>query len=73
MSDEKVLEFVFFCVENVAKKLNKNVVKTYDELTQKTDLLQSYIIANYDVLHTQSKDYIVDDIINVMREMGLEV
>lgn len=69
--DSKILEFVFFCVEGIAEKLNKDTVKIYDDLTQNSDLLNSYIVANYDVLHTQGKSYIVDDIIGVMKEAGL--
>lgn len=71
--DSKILEFVFFCVEGIAEKLNKDTVKIYDALTNESNLLNSYIIANYDVLHTQGKEYIVEDIIDVMRETGLEV
>lgn len=67
------MEFVFFCVEGIAEKLNKDAVKIYDDLTKKSDLLNSYVVANYDVLHTQGKEYIVDDIIGVMKEMGLVV
>ncbi len=67
------MEFVFFCVEGIAEKLNKDTVKIYDALTNESNLLNSYIIANYDVLHTQGKEYIVEDIIDVMRETGLEV
>lgn len=71
--DSKILEFVFFCVEGIAEKLNKDTVKIYDDLTKKSDLLNSYIVANYDVLHTQGKEYIVEDVIGVMRETGLKV
>ena len=31
------------------------------------------IIPEYEILHTQSKDYIVDDIIEVMKERGVEI
>ena len=40
-------------------------------LTGKSDILHSYIVPEYDILHTQSKDYIVDDILQVMRERGM--
>ena len=34
---------------------------------------KEYIIPEYEILHTQSKDYIVDDIIEVMKERGVEI
>ena len=33
-------------------------------MTEKSDILNSYVIPEYEMLHTQSKEYIVDDIIN---------
>ena len=32
-----------------------------DALTEQSDILKEYIIPEYVVLHTQSKEYIVDD------------
>ena len=32
-----------------------------------------YIIPEYEILHTQSKDYIINDIIEVMKERGVEI
>lgn len=60
-------EFAFFCIESVAEKLNEDPVKVYNELAKDSDILNSYIVPLYDILHTQSKQYIVDDIIEVMK------
>ena len=49
------LEFAIFCIESVAQE-------------QKTD---DYVIPCYDSLHTQSKEYIVDDLIHIMQERGV--
>lgn len=67
------LEFVIFCIENIAIKLGKNAEEVYRALTVKSDVLEGYIIPEYEMLHTQSKDYIVDDIISLMVERGIEV
>ena len=67
------LEFAIFCIENVAIKLNTDPRKVYAALTEQTDILQEYIIPEYEVLHTQSKDYIVDEIIDVMKERGVKI
>ena len=66
------LEFAVFCIENIARRLGKNAEEVYQALTEKSDILNSYIIPEYEVLHTQSKDYIVDDIISLMEERGIQ-
>ena len=66
-----VLDFVIFCIEGVALKLQVPGNVVYDLLTEKSDILSRYIIPSYDVLHTQSQQYIVDDIISLMREEGI--
>ena len=57
------LEFAIFCIENIAAKLGVSAEKVYDALTEKSDILNDYIIPEYEILHTQGKEYIVDDII----------
>lgn len=69
----KELEFAIFCIENVATKLNTPAEQVYKALTEQSDILNSYIVPEYEVLHTQSKDYIVADIIAVMQERGVGV
>ncbi len=69
--ERKELEFAIFCIENVAEKLNMTGNKIYDLLTQKSCILDEYIIPSYDVLHTQGKNYIVNDIIDCMTEKGV--
>ena len=67
------LEFAVFCIENVASRLNADGRKVYAALTEQTNILKEYIIPEYDVLHTQSKDHIVDDIIDIMKEKGVKL
>ena len=65
------LEFAVFCIENIARRLNRNGAEVFSLLAEKSDILSSYIMKNWEVLHTQDMDYIVDDILEVMRERGL--
>ena len=65
------LEFAIFCIENIAAKLGVSAEKVYDALTEKSDILNDYIIPEYEILHTQGKEYIADDIIEVMKERGV--
>ncbi len=67
------LEFAVFCIENIAIRLGKNAEEIYQMLTEKSDILNSYIIPEYEMLHTQSKDYILDDIISLMEERGIQL
>ena len=67
------LEFAVFCIENIAIRLGKNAEEIYQMLTEKSDILNNYIIPEYEMLHTQSKDYIVDDIISLMEERGIQL
>lgn len=78
MADETIknsneLEFAVFCIENVAAKLGVDAECVYQAFTEKSDILNDYIVPEYEVLHTQSREYIVDDLIDVMKERGVEV
>ena len=67
------LEFAIFCIENIASRLHVDAQNVYVALSEQTNILNDYIIPEYEVLHTQSKDYIVDDIIDVMHERGVKL
>jgi len=67
------LEFAIFCIESVAAKLGKDTEDVYTALTEKSDILNNYIVPNYEILHTQGKDYIVDDILDIMQEEGVTI
>ena len=47
--------------------------RVYQAFTEKSDILSGYIVPEYEVLHTQSREYIVDDLLDVMKERGVEV
>ena len=73
IKNSKELEFAVFCVENVAAKLGVSAEKVYETFTEKSDILNGYIVPEYEILHTQSKEYIINDIIELMHEMGVSV
>lgn len=73
ISDISELEFAIFCIENVAKKLNANAEDVYSAFTDKSNILYGYIVPEYEMLHTQSKEYIVNDILEYMNELGVSV
>ena len=67
---EKQIEYSVFCIENVAERLGKTGSELF-KILNSSGLLHSYIILSYEALHTQSKQYIVDEIVSVMRERKL--
>ena len=69
--NKRELEFVVFCIENIAEYLCLKGDEIYKLLAEKSDILDNYIIPCYDALHTQGKEYIVNDIVEVIREKGL--
>ena len=73
IKDSRELEFAIFCIENVAVKLGVNAERVYQAFTEKSNILNGYIVPEYEVLHTQSREYIVDDLLNVMKERSVEV
>ena len=76
IEDEKIknsseLEFAVFCIENVAAKLDVDAERVYQAFTEQSDILNGYIVPEYEVLHTQSREYIVEDLLDVMKERGV--
>lgn len=67
------LSFVIFCIENVAIRLGVSADKVYHALADESDILNGYIVPCFEALHSQSKEYIVEDIISYMQEKGVKV
>ncbi|MEY8488753.1 DUF3791 domain-containing protein [uncultured Parabacteroides sp.] len=64
------LNFVMFCVESIADVLKMSSRKVY-HLLKDSGILMGYIVPSYDVLHTFSREYLVEDIVSFMKEKGL--
>lgn len=73
IQNQDELEFAVFCIENVAARLGVKAEDVYRIFTKKSDILYGYILPEYGVLHTQGKDYIVDDLLDVMQEKGVSL
>ena len=67
------LEFAIFCIENVAAALGVKAERVYQALTKDSNILRGYIVPEYEILHTQSKEYIVEDILELMKERGVKI
>lgn len=73
IKNSRELEFAVFCIENVAAKLGVDAERVYRAFVEKDDILHGYIVPGYEILHTQGREYIIDDLLEVMRERGVEV
>ena len=63
------LDFITFCVGSLADALHMSASQVYSAL-RLSGVLNDYIVPCYDVLHTFSKEYLVEDLTEVLRERG---
>jgi hypothetical protein len=63
--------FAVFCIESVAERIGRGGDYVYRLLTEGSNILDDYIIPNTDMLHTQGKEYIINDIMEYMIREGL--
>ena len=73
IKNARELEFAIFCIENVAARLGVGAEQVYKAFTEKSDILYGYIVPVYEPLHTQGKDYIVNELLEVMEERGVRL
>ena len=69
-SDDE-LRFVIFCIESLAENMNVDSIIVHDALTKESDIVDQYIIPCYETLHTQGKEYIIENLKEVMEERGI--
>ena len=70
MTPEHVL-FAVFCIEALADELGRTGDRVYAMLTDKSDILDGYILPCYEALHTQGRGYIVRECLELMEKQGL--
>lgn len=68
--DKKTLEFVTWLISKLANWLNLTQSDVYRRL-KKSGILYNYIVPSYDVLHTFSSRYLMDDITDFMKKKGV--
>lgn len=66
-TSRRATEFVVFCIENTAAKLGIPAQQLFAELSR-TDGIRTFLYPSYAALHTQSKEYIVDETIAYLRQ-----
>ena len=63
-------DFITYGIGNLSRRLNLSAVELYLRLKQ-SGILKGYIVPSYDVLHTFSKEYLMEDLTEYMREKGV--
>ena len=63
------LDFITFCVGSLADALHMSASQVYSAL-RLSGVLNDYIVPCYDVLHTFGKDYLVEELTEVLKERG---
>lgn len=68
--NKDTLEFVTYCISKLAQLLNLSQREVYRRLMS-SGILYDYIVPSYDVLHTFSSRYLMNDLTDYMREKGV--
>lgn len=64
------MEFVTYCIGKLSLFLKLPQQEVYRRL-KKSGILYEYIVPSYDVLHTFSSRYLLEDLTEYMREKGV--
>lgn len=64
------LNFTIFCIGSLADHLKISARDVYHKL-QSAGIISDYIVPCYDILHTFSKEYIVEDLVEYMKKRGV--
>ena len=67
IKDDKILDFVVFCITKLSVLLKLPQQDIYTRL-ENSGILYDYIVPSYDVLHTFSFRYLMEDLTDYMCE-----
>jgi hypothetical protein len=65
------IEFVVFCIEELAAECGMSGNAMYHLLADKTDMIVNYIVPNYEVLHSMGRNTIVEELKYILCERGV--
>ena len=65
------IHLVIMAIDKAARKMNVPKTELYDRLN-KQNLVHDRLIGMYDVMHTQSLDFVADDIIETLNNYESE-
>ena len=68
--NKDTVDFISYSIGNLARRLHLSQKEVYNKL-KSSGILYDYIIPSYDVLHTFSKEYLIEDLTSYMKEKGV--
>ncbi len=68
--NSNIIDFSTYCIGNLSRRLGISAKEVYQRL-KTSGILSEYIIPCYDVLHTFGKEYLMEDLIGLMKEKGV--
>lgn len=63
--EEKMMGFLLGCVEGLAEAEGVCYLDMFDRL-EKSDMTEGHILRNYDVIHTQSWEHIIEELLDML-------
>ena len=66
------LSFVIYMIHRCANQWDLTPAKVY-QMLEETGCIQTYLVPHYDVLHTQSSGYVLEDIQQFLQKRGVAV
>lgn len=63
--EEIKLAFAAQCIEGTARKLGLPYMDVYNRM-RRVDLINKFILPHYDMLHTESYEYLIEDVIECL-------
>ena len=72
MCSNQQTKFAIFLIHRLANAWHK-LPRDVFAILSRTNILDDYILANYDVLHTLGEQYLVEDISDFVKEKGIAV
>lgn len=70
--DKDVFSFIIYMIHSCSNRWNKTPAEVYRLLTS-VDCINKYLVPHFDILHTQSTAYIVDDIKEYLNVRGINI
>ncbi|MBE5808128.1 MAG: DUF3791 domain-containing protein [Clostridiales bacterium] len=67
--DQDTMAFVIYMIHRCANKWKDSPAQTY-KILKEAGCIENYLVPHYDVLHTQSSDYVVNDIEKYIQRRG---
>jgi hypothetical protein len=62
---ELLLSFAASCVEGAARRLGVGYREVFDRMAR-VNLIEGYILPYYDVLHLESREHLIDNVIECL-------